>query len=173
MKDNIYEKNKKLSPCWELSFNGDCMLNVNFDRKQFEFFPYYISKKREDFIFSNYQISAVVDYTSYVQAGLTLLTNHFANVESQLSQIRANNEVIAIQSGRQANSIANIANIAMSNNGIKVSSPYEWIHLVHAMSWWGELLANGETPPMITSNAVSYANDMKAILDANLDKTTT
>jgi hypothetical protein len=121
---------------------------------------------------SNSHIGVAVDYTSYAQAGITLLTNHFANVESQLSQIRANNEIIAIQAGRQANSLSNIEVIAVSNNGIKVSSPYEFIHLIHAMNWWGELLANGESPPIITANAVSYVNEMKAILDENLDKST-
>lgn len=53
MKDNLYVDNKIVSQCWELCFNGDFFINIEFDRKQFEFSRFYRSKRREDFIFDN------------------------------------------------------------------------------------------------------------------------
>jgi len=57
MKQNPYVENKTLSPCWEICFNGDCVLNIGIDRQHFEFFPYYLSNKREDFIFNNRHVA--------------------------------------------------------------------------------------------------------------------
>jgi hypothetical protein len=53
MKNNLYVESKTLAPCWELCFNGDFVLNINFDRRQFESSTQYRSKSREDFVYNN------------------------------------------------------------------------------------------------------------------------
>lgn len=62
VRGNRFVEDTTQSPSWELCFNGDLGLNIDLGRGQFDFSPYYRSKKREDFFFNNRHQDAGPDH---------------------------------------------------------------------------------------------------------------
>jgi len=109
---------------------------------------------------------AMIDYTARFISAISAM----ANIDSTLQQIKSNNEIIAVQSGRQANTLADIANTLTSNTGIIASSPFEAVTLIAQLNVWRDMLANNETLPNVTNTIVEYVNTQKGLIEQYIDR---
>lgn len=78
LQNNSYVNNKTISPCREICFNGNLLLNIELGRDQFEFSQFYRSATREDFVFFNQHLDSGIghDYWCSPVCGIKTKNNH-------------------------------------------------------------------------------------------------
>ena len=82
-KNNLYIENISVEDEPELSFNGDFLLNISKNLNQFEWFSFYFSKRREDFVYNNTQHDCHADYGCYEACICPKTTTHILSWQNK------------------------------------------------------------------------------------------